>query len=838
MATLKAWYPLTKDYKDYSGNSSELTQGPGTGTIESQPGLLGRAVAQPVVGKSSHLLNERCGLKGSHAMFCFMKVIALHNTSTANGILGCHSHSDMSGTGITLRPINGTQYNLSVNTGSGSERTYHSYYTNRVLNVGDWHHVGFTWDEENNLLSFYIDGVLDKVITTVPDMLMIPDHSFHLFIWSLTYLGTSQYRPAMALQDVRVYSGVPTKSEITRISKGLFFHLPLDSPCEGSKESPTVWTPYSAYNTVLESRHDYVKSVMVRDGTIAIRSDATLISGNRYRISGYCFKNGVPVTVTTVTTYARDHRTFNEPETGWFSMVFEATGSWPIHANGPLGYPKAGDVYEFTDLSLEHLSVQTSRADTLTDASGMGHDCEADKESPTFVPNMSAIGRGSCYFENQHLRATENITREGNTITALIWIKGTGPSVGSYHMPLNMGGIKLEISVNDTNLRTGTYVDGVRKVFNSTVTLLDGNWHLVGLTYDGVSIKSYCDGVRIGELSVPGTLTSFNDFPLLGKLTWPTSAYASNNLHQSDARIYGTALTDDDIKALYEDRFSFNKDSEFLAKGYSETKPNAGLTRPGVLSASNLLEGNFKPSLIDYSTWVLGATSATGFSRNGSSSETIIVAGEGPHGIEDVLWEASNNDTASGADGGWNGGHVPIDNSKTYRLSVWIKRKVQGNGSLYFGTRGLKPSGRTALENFSSVSQSNPYFYAGSPVGNGWRLFIGYIFPVGASEQDLGQGMYTEQGVKVGSMRSFRFVPETTATLLRTYLYYSTNTSTVQQWYRPRIDLVDGNEPSFEELLYCAEHTPLLPLYENNVYQGDGHRFGDTMVTTNYNELK
>ena len=115
MATLKSWYPLTKDYKDYSGNSSDLELISGTGSLTEQPGLLGRAIAQTNIARTTTLKNEASGLKDNHAMFCFLKVTEFANTNTANGIFGCHNHSTSSGTGITLRPLNTSEYNLSVN---------------------------------------------------------------------------------------------------------------------------------------------------------------------------------------------------------------------------------------------------------------------------------------------------------------------------------------------------------------------------------------------------------------------------------------------------------------------------------------------------------------------------------------------------------------------------------------------------------------------------------------------------------------------------------------------------------------------------------------------------
>jgi len=55
-------------------------------------------------------------------------------------------------------------------------------------------------------------------------------------------------------------------------------------------------------------------------------------------------------------------------------------------------------------------------------------------------------------------------------------------------------------------------------------------------------------------------------------------------------------------------------------------------------------------------------------------------------------------------------------------------------------------------------------------------------------------------GIKRLSFSDFKWTPTATLGLLRTYLYYSTTTTEKQFWYEPRFELVDGTEPSLDEL--------------------------------------
>jgi hypothetical protein len=203
---------------------------------------------------------------------------------------------------------------------------------------------------------------------------------------------------------------------------------------------------------------------------------------------------------------------------------------------------------------------------------------------------------------------------------------------------------------------------------------------------------------------------------------------------------------------------------------------------------------------IDYSTWTIGTTgSQVGFNQNGTSSENSIVEDIGPFGEPQAIWQALGNDVASDPDGGWDGSSFTIDRTKKYRFSVWIRRKVAGNGTGYFGCA----TNSSVYNIVANTVNTNPYFWSGGTPSSDWRLYVAYIYP-----SDIGNvypvedaGIYNLQKVKLGATGSFKFSPTATTTYLRTYLYYSTLAETNQQWAYPRVDLCDGTEPSLDDLL-------------------------------------
>lgn len=224
----------------------------------------------------------------------------------------------------------------------------------------------------------------------------------------------------------------------------------------------------------------------------------------------------------------------------------------------------------------------------------------------------------------------------------------------------------------------------------------------------------------------------------------------------------------------------------------------------GKLSVGNvkLLEsGQYRKPIIDYSVWEVGQVgSVTGFGAISAAEKSTRVLDVGPFGEDAVVWQATNTDTASSSDGGWNSSSFPIDNTKRYRFALWMRRKVSGNGSGYWGMYGYG-SVNGVIQIGSTAVTGNPYFHSGG-IATDWRLYVGFMHPhdyAGGLHPD--NGIYDVNGVKVTTIRDFKWLPESTAAKHRSYLYYSTDLTTVQQMAYPRIDVCDGNEPSIEQLI-------------------------------------
>ncbi|TKG91619.1 hypothetical protein EYV94_21580 [Puteibacter caeruleilacunae] len=203
-------------------------------------------------------------------------------------------------------------------------------------------------------------------------------------------------------------------------------------------------------------------------------------------------------------------------------------------------------------------------------------------------------------------------------------------------------------------------------------------------------------------------------------------------------------------------------------------------------------------NLLDPSSWTVGSDDVPGFQKRGLVEENRRVWGETPFGTQGLLWEALP-DEGFNADGGWETTWFPIDHTKMYRFVVWLKKTKSVGGMSYLGCNG-DPNHVLTLD---GETESNPYFWYGDPPElDKWFLIVGYIHGSGDPSTTSYGGVYDGvTGEKVVDATDFKFPVGATHSMHRSYLVYDCNTSDRQYLYAPRVDQVNGNEPSIAALL-------------------------------------
>jgi len=365
------------------------------------------------------------------------------------------------------------------------------------------------------------------------------------------------------------------------------------------------------------------------------------------------------------------------------------------------------------------------------------------------------------------------------------------------------------------------------------------------LVYDPVTWWDTSWSDRINLTFSNWDQTNLAEFPLLVKLDSGKIDYSKCKSDGSDLRFidnYGNTVLNYHIESWDPLGESYiwvnvpiieNSGEDFIFLYYNN--PSA----PDVQNEVGTYDGDYEGvwhlnerldnNVIDPSTWTVSTGSAIGFTRNGDETENYRILSNDPFGEETVIWEARPT-AVSGADGGWNGAIFNIDNTKTYRFSTWVKRDVQGStGRFYLGTKGFNSAEEAigVIDRGTGATNTNPYFWYSSsppntelPTGT-WVLVVGHIWPAGSGTGSVhtDSGRYNTAGSKFGTIhRDYVWSTNNVKSRHRSYLYYSTDASTRQQWAYPRVDIIDGTEPSIADLISDAPSDVIDS--SGNVYEG------------------
>jgi hypothetical protein len=257
-----------------------------------------------------------------------------------------------------------------------------------------------------------------------------------------------------------------------------------------------------------------------------------------------------------------------------------------------------------------------------------------------------------------------------------------------------------------------------------------------------------------------------------------------------------------------------------------------------ILSIDFGSRNSYAPNLVNHSIWATGSgsvsedtslTGSTEYTMVGTASENIRSYETDPYGYSTVVWTSPANDLDTSPtgdpDGGFATGYFDIDTNKMYRFSIWIKRSASDpatRGYVYLGMRGnLTGITENMLLRLNGSTFSNPYFYYSRssthpPQSNAgeWTLLVGHVWPTGSgtgsNHPDTGAWTmaagqtYSNSAsswTDVNNFRDMSWTGEMNRALHRTFLYYSTDVTENVKFAYPRVDIIDGREPSITELL-------------------------------------
>jgi hypothetical protein len=228
----------------------------------------------------------------------------------------------------------------------------------------------------------------------------------------------------------------------------------------------------------------------------------------------------------------------------------------------------------------------------------------------------------------------------------------------------------------------------------------------------------------------------------------------------------------------------------------------------------------------------------------GGSAMSEKVSDVDPWGRPTLLW----NCIPTNGSAGFYSSYESIDRTKLYRFSVWVNRTTIGTvGTQYVGMMGGIGSSDDGVEQLNNGDeQDNAYFWYNGPSATftpegEWMLAVGHIFPytttTGTSPHADSGRYYPTTGVHVspngtswGNM-DYRWKSVTTTTRIRCIMAGVSDGVARLSYIYPRIDLVDGTEPSIDDLMSGNFYDPTYENSFNNI-----GRNGRT-VSTKFSEV-
>ncbi|APZ47807.1 hypothetical protein BW723_16550 [Polaribacter reichenbachii] len=229
-----------------------------------------------------------------------------------------------------------------------------------------------------------------------------------------------------------------------------------------------------------------------------------------------------------------------------------------------------------------------------------------------------------------------------------------------------------------------------------------------------------------------------------------------------------------------------------------------------ILASFNYFSANCQ-NLLDLSSWTVGSGSVLGYSQHGLTLENIRDYGKNHIGEEEIIWIASP-DLNGGSSGGFYTDFFNIDNEKSYRFSIWLKKLNSKDGTTLLGTVS---NNNTTLK-LDGTIQNDPYFFIGDlPSLNRWYLLVGYIHSsTYNSTINYGAVYDGESGQKVQLLTDYKFKNNAINVRLQSYLHNDYNNLDRQFFYAPRMEELNGSELSIQELLGINNNSKLIVSYD------------------------
>ena len=496
----------------------------------------------------------------------------------------------------------------------------------------EWHHFAFT--RKGTAIKIYRDGAL---ITSATFGGTLPTYSdgngpgvgcFH-------YTGNI-YPLIGAISDFRIYNHTLSAKEVYELSRALIVHYPLSAPGNAQANLLTWTKNYTEANPLVHTSsakdgYKYLGNdtlIKVTPGKtyyVQVKCDGTLSSyhasgagvvSDRFTLWFYIRNIGTSKGIgsydqTTCFTSASTGILVNDPGRQLYVWKWTAPSNAQDITLRTNSYSDGTTAVtlKFWDFKIEegtYTSYVPSKnsaqygelgygTGTVRDATGRGIDLSYSSASPEFITGSPRYA-AALNFNQQTYAYRDTFGYVLPNITLAFWFRPISNDNAEHFLfglfstwRSNGTGMYHRVNTSVYPLQFKSDAESADKMIEHTYTL--NAWQHVAIVYDGTTIKYYVNAVLAHSITYGsnGTCTLGNIY--LGNSMYNTHpASETDDSAMSDFRLYGTALTADDVKYLYETSAAIDNNGDMFADSFEETEMLPRVGKEGLVYGSHLSE--------------------------------------------------------------------------------------------------------------------------------------------------------------------------------------------------------------------------------------------------------
>lgn len=439
--------------------------------------------------------------------------------------------------------------------------TFISCVLSGVLPSYKWTHVTMVY--KNPIGKIFINGQLKYTTSGISnsssfayDTKIVHDSPYHYF------------------NDFRVYDNAISEKEIKILSQGLFVHYPLNQ-----QEKEVNLCPNSYVNETSNAYGFAYRNVLLTAGkTYTLSVNGRVVDGEG-GLSTYIYKsdwsqeNGHRITDTNDVTFSMS---FTPNTTGNYSIC-----SYSFLKQGTAGGNVHVNWYKLIEGTNPSTKWSPAMSDTINwngieyDTSGYGNNLSVDG---TIINENNSPRYDNCYNFNQtgYLKK-EGLNLYADSFTICYWVK-IPSSITAQHFIFGTFDSWTNNGVGawrDSSYELG-YDCIMRSTSESTYGVFGGptvaniaveTWTHIAYVYTGTQIRTYKNGSLVNEKTYGSSGQCYMPNLYLGNSKFGNITTENDESSMSDFRLYTTALSEQDIKELYQSPISITDNGVIITQG-------------------------------------------------------------------------------------------------------------------------------------------------------------------------------------------------------------------------------------------------------------------------------